>query len=134
MYIKPTETYYDGSGQQFATRQWFLILVQTDNIKCEYGTLRAIVRKVALAQFGHWMMGYARAFGESITISGSYGSDGLPTNVPQHVYDNAVVVPDELYEQWSNGGGWNSAGSEASAMRQWAIDNFELLAPKNAVL
>lgn len=131
MYILPTRQYYDSSGQQHAGRQWFLILVQTND---RINDIRAIVRKVALSQFGHWMMGTARAFNHSITISGSYGSDGLPKTVDKEVYDRAVPLPQYLYDAWNNGGGWNSAGKEAPLMRQWAIDNFEALAPKGASL
>ena len=75
-------------------------------------------------QCGHFMMGSARAFGHKITLSGSYGGDGLPVSVPQAVYDKAVLVPQELIDAWNKGGGWNSAGSEAPAMAEWAVRTF----------
>lgn len=89
--------------------------------------IRALVRRVALHQCGHWMMGSARAFGHRISISGSYGGDGLTVTVPQHVFDKAVPIPQELYDAWNKGGGWNSAGSEAPAMREWALANLDKL-------
>lgn len=90
--------------------------------------LRAIVRYVRMRQVGHWMMGSARIGSHRITLSGSYGSDGLPTTVPDSVYKLGVPLPQELYDAWSNGGGWNCAGSEAEAMRKWALS--ALVPPK----
>ena len=151
MYIKPTSVYYDGSGQ-CTRRQWFLILVDPgrkvksvtsdyEYYLAEYATgknlpipMRAIVRKVAMGQCGHFMMGYARAFGHSIILSGTYGADGLCRTVAKEVWDKAVIVPRWLYQEWAHGEGWNSAGSEGPAMRQWALENFEALAPKGATL
>jgi hypothetical protein len=121
MYIEPTRSYYD-HGEQRAARALFLLLIQPDGGNAP---IKAIVRNVALQQFGNFMMGRARAYGHSITVSGSYGGDGLPCSVPQAVYDRArLTLPTELVEAWNKGGGWNSAGSEAQAMRQWAIENL----------
>jgi hypothetical protein len=86
--------------------------------------LRAIVRYVRMRQLGHFMMGSARVNGHSLTLSGSYGSDGLPTSVPDDVYDAGVELPQYLYDAWNKGGGWNSAGSEAAQMREWAKQTF----------
>ena len=148
MYIKPTRTYYKGTSQCSA-RQWFLILVtpgrKVKSVTSDYEyyladyegmrvPMRAIVRKVALEQCGHWMMGFAHAFGHRITLSGAYGADGLSKNVDRAVWDKAVEVPEWLYEKWAKGEGWNSAGEEGPDMRQWALDNFKELAPKGATL
>ena len=73
------------------------------------------------------MMGTARAYGHTITISGAYGADGLPRTVPQEVYDRAVAVPQSLLDALNNGGGWNDVGSEAPAMREWTLDNLDRL-------
>ena len=86
--------------------------------------IRAIVRRVSLHQCGHFMMGTARAKGHSITLSGAYGSDGLPRLVLDEVYELGLELPAELREMWNKGGGWNGAGSEAPAMRRWAIDHL----------
>jgi hypothetical protein len=86
--------------------------------------LRAIVRYVRMRQMGHWMMGSAKVGQHRITLSGSYGSDGLPCSVPDDVYDAGVELPAELYQAWANGGGWNSAGSESDQMRAWAKSTF----------
>jgi hypothetical protein len=98
-------------------------------INAEYlknSPIKALVRKVALHQCGHWMMGTARIHGRSITVSGSYGGDGLPLTVPWHLYERfGVKVPDELVEAWDKGGGWNSCGTEAPLMRDWALKTFK---------
>jgi len=111
---------------------------------------RALVRKVALQQFGPFMMSVARIKGHSITVSGAYGCDGLPfmmgvarikghsitvsgaygcdglpcTTSFDEVYEAAVPVPKELYHQWAHGEGWNSASSEAENMAKWARETF----------
>jgi hypothetical protein len=89
--------------------------------------IRAIVRHTSLKQLGHWMIGFARVHGERITLSGSYGGDGLTCTVPDAVYNRGIELPAELRNAWNSGGGWNSAGSEAPAMRQWALANLAAL-------
>jgi hypothetical protein len=42
------------------------------------------------------------------------------------VYDHAIPVPDALIQAWNEGGGWNDAGREGPAMREWAIKTFKL--------
>ena len=77
-----------------------------------------------MEQFGPWMMGTMRVGHYEITLSGSYGGDGLPCNVPPAVYRQGVEVPADLIEQWNTGGGHNGAGSEAKAMRAWAAGHL----------
>lgn len=89
--------------------------------------LYACVRHVSLRQFGHFMMGTARIAGQSVTVSGSYGSDGLPMDYEKLTplaRAKLVRVPDELTEQFWAGGGHNCAGEEAPAIRQWALETF----------
>jgi hypothetical protein len=125
MYLKNDGfSYYTNDGTQHRSRGLFLMLVQDKNKPCGKDNFRALVRKVALKQLGPWMMGHARVKGETLTISGAYGSDGLPMSVSKNVYDAAVDVPSELYDAWAQGGGWNSAGNEAKAMRDWALNTI----------
>lgn len=123
--------YYRGT-EQCHTRARFLILMEVDSRDSsppgpDEKRMRAIVRKVAMRQCGHFMMGVARIKGHSITLSGSYGGDGLPCRVPREVFLQGTPVPDDLYEAWNKGGGHNCAGSEAPAMREWAL---RVLVPK----
>jgi hypothetical protein len=130
MYIEDTITGVDRAGAQVARRARFLILVDNAGAPIEAPlAMRAVVRRVALRQCGHFMMGTARAFGHSMAISGAYGHDGLPIPVPEEVYRRAVPVPAELQAAWSVGGGWNGCGSEAGAMRSWALRNLPALSP-----
>ena len=128
MYLENVFSGYDSSGQQMTQRGRFLILfqLQKDNIgdMCCAENTYAIVRKVALQQFGHWMMGRANVGGKWITVSGSYGGDGMPRTFTELPHD-AVRLPAELYELWAKGGGHNSAGNEAAAMRKWANETFK---------
>ena len=129
MYLKSNGSYYKGTSQ--CTRKApFLILMDDPSKKelgCFKGHMRGIVRIVAMEQCGNFMMGRARIKGHTIILSGSYGGDGLPVyKVPQEVYDAGIDIPDELFDAWNKGGGWNSAGSEGLAMRKWAIETFKV--------
>lgn len=128
MYIGKPRTFYDRDGSQRTSSSKFLIILQHGDKPLGPDNFRAIVRKVALSQLGHWMMGTARIKGHSISLSGSYGGDGLPvTTEIDEVYEAAIPVPLELYKAWSAGGGHNSCGSEAGAMRDWALKNIKEL-------
>jgi len=124
MYIDSSGYTYFRGTETCHSRAPFLILVQPPGVEGGKQPIRALVRKVALHQMGNFMMGSARAFGHRITISGAYGSDGLPRSVPQEVYDKAIPVPQELVDARNKGEGWNSAGTEAPAMRNWAVKTF----------
>lgn len=127
MYIEPIRRYYDRDGSQHTSRANFLILVSSKDLPCGPDNFRAIVRKVAMAQCGHFMMGTARAFGHSMSLSGSYGEDGLTCDVPHVVFEKAFPTPRYLYDLWASGSGHNSAGNEAEEMVKWANENIKLL-------
>jgi len=124
MYIgnDDSHTRYDRDGTQRHTQGNFLILATPEDVmKVEHGLLRGLVRKVAMEQVGHFMMGKARIGGHTYTVSGSYGSDGLPMDLHREHWERfGTEVPEDLYEAWKTGGGHNSAGSEAEQMRKWA--------------
>lgn len=133
MYITSKYSGYNRHGEQTAAGK-FLILMQpkapegmraADAVHYETSApIRAIVRYVRMRQFGNFMMGTARIGKHRVTLSGSYGSDGLPCTVPQEAYEMGVEVPAHLIEMWNKGGGWNSAGNEATEMRKWALESF----------
>lgn len=72
------------------------------------------------------MMGRVNIGGKWHTVSGTYGDDGLPMTVDTATFECGTPVPEELYEAWSKGGGWNSCGNEAAAMREWALKTFNV--------
>lgn len=86
--------------------------------------LRGIVRYVRMKQCEQFMMGSAEVGKTRLSLSGSYGSDGLPVTVPDEAYDMGLILPQELHDAWNAGGGWNGKGEEAPAMRQWAKQNL----------
>lgn len=121
-------TYYDADGSQHHSRAPFLILA------CDVpgSDLYACIRVVALSQCGHWMMGTARIAGESVCMSGSYGSDGLPGTLADYsdrVRAAFVRVPDDIVRAYwhADDPGWNSAGSEAPTLARWARANMAQL-------
>ena len=121
MYISPTETYYEYDGTQHSRRANFLVLASDND-----NNLYAIVRKVALSQCGHWMMGKARIAGATYVVSGAYGNDGLPCDWDKDFtpaqQKRFTPVPAKIADAYwhASDPGWNSAGSEAPTMRQWA--------------
>src|ERR1039458_3417520 len=137
MFITSKYNGYNRNGEQVAAGLFLLLIQPKSNYQWVNGhyidvngdaPIKAIVRHSSFSQFGHFMMGSCRIHGERIILSGSYGGDGLPCNVPKQVYDSwGIVLPDELRAAWNNGGGWNDAGSEATAMRKWALDNLSEL-------
>lgn len=124
-------TYYGDHGQQRHTEGDFLILLDTEGVG-KPTELKAVIRQVALKQLGHYMMGTARIGGESFTVSGAYGGNGLPLSVPDDIYEGyGLLLPDDLFEEWKTGGGHNSAGTEAEPLREWAIENYDRLTPSS---
>lgn len=120
-------TYYGRGGEQRCTRAPFLILMLPErDWKEPRPPLRALVRSVALHQCGHYMMGRTRIGQHTIPLSGSYGNDGLPREVPKDAYERGVELPAELEALYWKGDGWNSAGSEAMDMAKWAWITFNL--------
>ena len=116
MFIANVKGGYDRYGQQRASGK-FLLLCQCDGER----EIRGLVRHASLRQLGQFMMGSMRAFGHSIPLSGAYGNDGLPRDVPRAVWERATPLPPDLYDAWNHGGGWNGPGREAAAMRAWGI-------------
>jgi hypothetical protein len=125
MYIQPTRRYYDNAGQRIG-RGYFLLLIQ--NKDDFVAPIKAVVRKVAMSQCGQFMMGYARVYGKTLIISGSYGNDGLPMQVDSEIYNKVKLeLPQDLVSAWVNGSGWNGVGNEAQAMAKWANENLKEL-------
>jgi len=100
---------------------------QQEDWSCPGIEIRAIVRKVAMRQSGHFMIGYANINGLRIVLSGPYGGDGLTCIVPPEVFKKGIPLPNELYEAWCKGGGWNGPGREADMMRKWALASLDTL-------
>ncbi len=137
MFLKQSRSGYNRQGEQFA-RGSFLLVFSNNQHKWAEETgkdwrdfpsenrrkLYACVRHVSLRQMGPWMMGSARIAGQSVTVSGSYGSDGLPGDYERLTLAaraKLVEIPAELTEMFWQGGGHNCAGNEAAAMREWAL-------------
>jgi hypothetical protein len=126
MFVSDVQTKYDRSGEQSTSPGDFLVLMQSESMGT--GKIKGVVVRARLKQFGHWMMGHAKLYGYKFTLSGSYGADGLTCTMPDDIYNSCgVELPQELYDAWNKGGGWNSSGSEGPSIRQWAKDNLAAL-------
>ena len=133
MFIKVSKSGYTRDGQQFC-QGLFLVLCQPKWEDLPSGSpnpaglpIHAFVRHCKMSQCGHWMIGSVKIGSHKLTMSGAYGADGLPDSVPMEVYKAAIPLPQYLVDAWNNGGGWNSAGSEATLMREWALENLDFL-------
>ena len=117
--------------------------------------VRALVRYCRMQQCGHFMMGsvvvasrLAQAANETVPIqdrtdrwwkvrdgayriglSGPYGADGLTLEAADWpgLWDQLHPLPDELVEQFWQGGGHNSAGAEGPAVHEWAAQQARQL-------
>jgi hypothetical protein len=123
MFIKTDYSHCDRTGQQLAGGLFLWVMTNHEHRELRPG-LRALVRHVRMSQCGHFMMGTVRVAGESFIVSGTYGSDGLPDNVPEDIWLLGHPLPPELEEAF-----WN--GSEGPAMRKWALQNLEKLREVN---
>jgi len=108
--------WYASDGQQRAAGR-FLCLFSDDN-----HNLWGVVRRCSMQQCGHFMMGSIRVGTQTLTMSGTYGSDGLPEDIEKvHEENKKYLTPvrEELKKIFWKGGGWNSAGAEAMDMHNW---------------
>src|SRR3990167_5177387 len=130
MFIKDSKGGYTRDGSQWASG-YFLCLCHPNDVRLtmpDYpAQTRAFVCYTRMSQVGPWMMAQVKVVGHELTLSGAYGQDGLIMDVPRALWERATPLPAELYDMWKTGGGWNSAGSEAESMRQWARGNFDAL-------
>lgn len=133
MFVKDATTGFVRGSHQQKSSGYFLVLLKPDyRVGTEAynetkGDLRALIRHCTMKQMGHYMMGKVRIANETFTMTGTYGNSGLPKRIDPEIWENAVPLPEELYEAWKTGGGHNSAGSEAEAMHEWANQNFDEL-------
>lgn len=125
MFITTKYSGYNRAGEQSAGGL-FLILLARDG-KLDRDGLRAVVRYVRMRQLGQFMMGSANIGRKHLTLSGTYGNDGLPLTVDDATWQRGVPVPPELYDKWNTGGGWNGPGTEATDLRAWALQHLVVL-------
>ena len=106
------------AGEQFAKGK-FLALFSEHIGKDLYG----VVRSCHMTQLGNFMMGFIRIGDQRITVSGTYGSDGLTKDLDKITAINRKYLTsapaDVCAAFWAGEGGWNGAGSEGAAMREW---------------
>ena len=127
---------YTKGGEQWAKGS-FLILFSynpysnTAKYQESKNGLFACVRNVKLKQLGHWMMAIVKIGQLEVSLSGTYGHDGLTCDWKPEMAPWLHSVPEELKDIfWKGEGGHNSAGSEGPMMRDWAIKNEKLLRSK----
>jgi hypothetical protein len=122
MYVSSVRSYCTRTGEQRASGA-FLVLFSIVPGK----EVRAAVRHVKMRQCGHWMMGSMKLGEHTITLSGTYGADGLTRDPPEGLWEHLVPLPEELTVEFWKGGGWNSAGAEGPSVRDWAAKNLNVL-------
>lgn len=150
LWTNPSETGYLTSGQQ--SGGMFLIAISLENTYCGQGkytklhTICCVARHVKMRQLGHFMMGTFRWDRRSITVSGSFGGDGLPKSYmigdkpyaewaeglnDQYLLDHMVKMPNLLAKTyWTEDDGWNSVGWVSTPIRLWALHEPRLYTPQ----
>jgi len=132
MFVARMRGGYNRHGEQSAQGD-FLILFSLSHIthpeEHKKMEVRACVRYVRMVQFGHFMMGRTRIGPHKLTLSGTYGGDGLTYDPDKHpgLWEKLIPVPQELSDKFWHGGGWNSSGKEGPDMRAWAEANLDSL-------
>lgn len=121
-------------GDQYATGDFLIVFEQpfaSIHDRPLRPELRALVRRVRLSQTGHFMMGSAQIAGKhTVTLSGAYGSDGLPSDLKDdqgHLWDRLHPIPQDLQDAFWEGGGHNTSGKEGPVLRRWALDHLDEL-------
>lgn len=128
---------YNRDGEQTCAGDFLLVFNQKPG-----GPLRCVVRHVRMRQCGHFMMGSATVGPFRLTLSGTYGHDGLPLSpedgkVPKgtpfaedpetgakNLWARLHPMPDELVEAFWKGGGHNTGGSEMPLLKEWALEHL----------
>lgn len=130
MFFAPSRSrsWHMADGEQRARGPYLLLLSRGRE-------LRALVRTVELRQLGHYMMGHFEATPREprgaatiqLSLSGAYGSDGLPRDGAEGsgalLWNYAHPVPAELAEAYWHSDGHNGPGREGPAMRAWAEEH-----------
>jgi hypothetical protein len=127
MFIRPTKRWYGRrDGDQHAKGLYMLVACDRPG-----GELRAIVRSVQMDQCGHFMMGHFKVTGYAkITVSGGFGSDGLPKSKDDvgALWDRMIQIPQDIANAyWKDSSGHNEVGNKAPDFAEWANVNFKTL-------
>lgn len=91
-----------------------------------------VIPDLRMHQCGHFMMGHVDlklrdGTTHPLSLSGTYGGDGLPCDADLVLWDRLHELPLDLQDTFWRGGGHNGAGAEGPAMRKWAEDNYRML-------
>jgi hypothetical protein len=99
--------------------------------------IRAAIRTAHLIQCGQWMMGSVNLWGHTITLSGTYGEDGLTNDcASDELWAMLHPLPPEVARAfWADGTGHNSAGHFSGPLiHDWAINREAQLRRKYTAL
>jgi hypothetical protein len=117
MFITNSRRGYSKDGEQLAAGQ-FLVLFGSKK-----EGLYGIVRHVSMRQCGQFMGGTLHLGDQEVSLSGTYGGDGLPLSLYEVRSWNRgclTKLPPEIEEAyWKGEGGHNSAGSEGLTLHEW---------------
>lgn len=147
MYIKGDDhhTYYlSSSGEQHTSRGAYLLLFDdlhfehiehleakftlgtTRQVRTQYpddpnGMIKWAIRKVALTQVGHFMMGSAQLHNHRIYVSGSLGNDGLPLDARKYpgLWDKLPTLPPELANAY-----WHDHPNALARLAKFALEQL----------
>lgn len=132
MFVAKGRRGYNRHGEQ-SSSGLFLVLFSLSHIthpeEHKKMEVRACIRHVRMTQCGQFMMGSVRVGPHKMTLSGTYGGDGLTCDPDKYpgLWEKLMPLPQALADEFWHGGGWNSSGKEAPNMLTWADSNLEAL-------
>lgn len=95
MFLNNSRSGYKGTAQ-YAAGDFLIVFCNENELPApgRKNQLRALVRKVALRQSGHFMTGHVTLLGAKLWLSGAYGHDGLPVEITEYKRRNVPETPE----------------------------------------
>lgn len=137
VFLTNTSSGYNRDGEQFCEGKFLIIFDHPDDKDfSKKRELCCLVKNVHMRQVGNWMMALVTFPSYVLSLSGSYGGDGLPCsphsddgrNWLRQLWPRLHVVPPEIVDLFWNDNGHNSSGKNGPAIRDWATAHITELA------
>lgn len=125
---------YNKDDEQFFRGKFLMIFDHPDDKN--FGKdreIRCLIKQVHMKQLGQWMMAIWMHDGFKLSLSGTYGGDGLPISTAgnpekaafvRKLWDQLHPVPPEIVTLFWNDDGHNSSGKNGKAIHEWASEGI----------
>jgi hypothetical protein len=137
MFITGGKATYTKDGDQKAKGRFLMVFDHPDDkVFDKKRPLRCLIRPVTMQQLGHWMMAKWTHDGYTLSLSGTYGGDGLPISTAANpdkqafvrkLWDQLTPMPDDILALFWHDDGHNSSGKNGPSIHAWAVANLKEL-------